>query len=453
MPMISQLPPAAPTSAADLLPISQSGTTGAVSLGNLLATTQPAILAPTGSLLGRHSLGAGGPEAVAVGGGLSFNTGTLAALGITGAAATGTIAATDLVGISQNGTDHAIAYASFLDGLTIDLAQPAAPASNSDTFWVAQGSSTMLRQSFSAVWAWIATQVPGYKRPVVELSVNTTLDGIVHNGRILVCSLPITLAPAFVNMGSGFSCQIVNLSGGVVTLGAGITTSTGSPSLLPGQYAEIVGVTYSGGNVIYAGVSSSVITAPGTVTGLTAAGATSSSMGLSWVAPGTGGIPTSYTVQYRVTGVTAWSVAGNAVIATSFVVSGLNPATSYDFEVFGVNAGGTGSPSASVTAATLAAPGSVTSITWNVAPSGSYTHGGGNIGVNAHVSPSTSAVQFGLSASATTPPTTWVAASYVNTDLWGAYVPIPATAGTWYAWCEGTDGSAPTVFPTAFAVI
>jgi len=42
---------------------------------------------------------------------------------------------------------------------------------------------------------------------------------------------------------------------------------------------------------------------------------------------------------------------------------------------------------------------------------------------------------------------------YVNTDLWGAYVPIPATAGTWYAWCEGTDGSAPTVFPTAFAVI
>ena len=453
MPMISQLPPAAPTSAADLLPISQGGTTGAVSLGNLLATTQPAILTPTGSLLGRRSLGAGGPEAVAVGGGLSFNTGTLAALGITGAAATGTIAATDLVGISQNGTDHAIAYASFLDGLTIDLAQPAAPASNSDTFWVAQGSSTMLRQSFSAVWAWIATQVPSYKRPVVELSVNTTLDGIVHNGRILVCSQPVTLAPAFVNMGSGFACQVVNLSGGIVTLGAGITTSTGLPSLLPGQYAEIMGLTYSGGNVIYAGVSSSVITAPGTVTGLTAAGATSSSMSVNWVAPATGGIPTSYTVQYRVTGVTAWSVASNAVIATSFVISGLNPATSYDFEVFGVNAGGTGSPSASVTAATLAAPGSVTSITWNVAPSGSYTHGGGNIGVNAHVSPSTSAVQFGFSTSATTPPTIRVAASYVNTDLWGAYVPIPATAGTWYAWCEGTDGSAPTVFPTAFAVI
>jgi hypothetical protein len=40
----------------------------------------------------------------------------------------------------------------------------------------------------------------------------------------------------------------------------------------------------------------------------------------------------------------------------------------------------------------------------------------------------------------------------VNTDLWGAYVSTPATAGTWYAWVEGIDGSKPTVYPTPFTV-
>jgi hypothetical protein len=40
----------------------------------------------------------------------------------------------------------------------------------------------------------------------------------------------------------------------------------------------------------------------------------------------------------------------------------------------------------------------------------------------------------------------------VNTDLWGAYVSTPASAGTWYAWVEGTDGSTPTLYPTPFTV-
>jgi hypothetical protein len=40
----------------------------------------------------------------------------------------------------------------------------------------------------------------------------------------------------------------------------------------------------------------------------------------------------------------------------------------------------------------------------------------------------------------------------VNSDLWGVYAPTPAAAGTWYAWAEGIDGSAPTVYPTPFTV-
>jgi hypothetical protein len=40
----------------------------------------------------------------------------------------------------------------------------------------------------------------------------------------------------------------------------------------------------------------------------------------------------------------------------------------------------------------------------------------------------------------------------VNTDLWGQYMPTPSTVGTWYAWAEGTDGSAAGAYSTPFSV-
>jgi hypothetical protein len=314
MPTIAQLPVAPAVSAADELPVSQGGTTHSVSVGTLLASTQPAIMAETGTLLGRISLGAGGPESIAVGEGLVLNAGTLTAstLNIAGlpqqttlsindyvivnsggtpallqlsslrglfSAGTGinidnsgtvsvsssysitqlapvsTIAANDLVAISQNGTDHTISYANLLNGLTIDAAQPAVPAADTDTFWVAQGSSTLLRQTFAAIWAWLVTKQPSYKRPVVELTTNTTLDGTTHNGRILICSQPVTLTPAAVNMGSGFTCDVLNVSTGNVTLASGIVTSSGSASLPSGHAAAIRVATYSGGTVVFASIS------------------------------------------------------------------------------------------------------------------------------------------------------------------------------------------------------
>jgi hypothetical protein len=108
--------------------------------------------------------------------------------------------------------------------------------------------------------------------------------------------------------------------------------------------------------------------------------------------------------------------------------------------------------SATATAVTDAASASVGSITWNLLPSGPYIHATGAIGVNAQVLPGSAAIQFGLSLSAATPPTSWTAAVLVNTNLWGAYVPVPATAGSWYVWAEGTDGSDLTVSPTPFVV-
>ena len=79
MPTISQLPSLADVTAADAIPVSQNGATHSVSVGALLASTQPAIISESGTLLGRVSVGAGGPEPVAVGAGLVLNDGTLTA--------------------------------------------------------------------------------------------------------------------------------------------------------------------------------------------------------------------------------------------------------------------------------------------------------------------------------------------------------------------------------------
>src|ERR1700730_16484591 len=81
MPTISQLPPTSSVSASDELPISQGGTARAASVGALLASTQPAIIVSSPSLIGRTSLGQGGPEQVEVGIGMALSGGSLHADG------------------------------------------------------------------------------------------------------------------------------------------------------------------------------------------------------------------------------------------------------------------------------------------------------------------------------------------------------------------------------------
>lgn len=526
MPTISQLPSIALVTPSDEIPVNQAGATHSVSVGTLLASMQPAVISESGMLLGRVSLGPGGPESIAVGIGLLLNDGTLAASGldhatyplqtdllpadqvvlnsagdpkllslsllrglfsaganiaisssgtisanVAGGASSGqggiysitslapvtTIAASDLIAISQGDTDHTISYGNLLDGLTIDMAQPAVAATDTDALWVAQGSNTMLRQTFAAVWSWLTAKLPSYRLPVVEVTHDTTLDATIHNGRILVCSQPVTLSPVLLNLGDGFFCDVINLSSASVTFGAGIIASSGSSSLPAGQAAALRAINYSGGSAVFALVAGSGAGAnppalPGQVTGLDTGGPTTSSIMLTWSAPGSGGAVSSYAVQYRVSGGSAWTTFASGLSITSETVTGLATGTSYDFQVYAMNSAGAGQPSAVASASTASALGAVTSVTWNMVPSGSYTHGAGSIGMNVHVNPANVPVQFGFSTSSITPPTSWTIATYVNTDLWGAYVSTPATAGTWYAWVEGTDGSRPTVYPVAFTV-
>jgi hypothetical protein len=616
MPTIAQLPPAQAVNAEDLLPVNQAGVARSATVGAVLAQTQPAIMIDSQSLLGRTSLGAGGPEPIGIGMGLHLNGNTLSAdiadfasvtpeaavnsgdqilvnrggltkrldvsslrglfsagqsisidqSGVISAIVTdvggsaaeiselpvaASVTALDLVPISQSGSNYAISYSSLLNGLTIDMAQAATIASDSDTIWVAQGTSTMARQTLGAIWIWAAAKLPTVKRPVVELSVNTTFDATTHNGRILVCSQPITVSAITANMSSGFHCDLINLSNGNITFAAGIQTTSGASALQPGQAATVRCVTYSGGTVVHvamggaatvaavpgsstglttssvaatmvtliwsaptaggaalaynveyrvtgtstwtmaiqgasattyqvtglapsttydfrvtatnpsgSGPASTIVTAatpanvalPGTPANVTASTGSASTISVGWAAPSSGSSVVSYTIQYRISGSTSWSGSVTGITVLSQVITGLTPSTSYDVRVFGTNAAGAGPVSAVVAASTAAQTGAVVAITWNVAPVGSYTRGGGSIGVNAHVNPASAAIQFGFSTSAATPPLSWTAGVLVNSDLWGAYVAMPATAGQWYAWAEGTDGSAPTVYPTAFTV-
>jgi hypothetical protein len=520
MPTISQLPPATRTNADDCIPITQGGLARSISIGTLLAATQPAILSDTSTLLGRISLGPGGPEQVDVGSGLAINQGTLVAnasdhallavqpsldlnsqfvienagaarllpatalrtvfsaganvsispSGVISASGSGgagglttpistlpvtaTIQAQDSLPVSQSGTVYAISYQNLLAGQTIDMAQPAGTPATGDTFWVSQDGVQLRRQTFAALWTWISGNLPLQRLSFVEITSNTTLSGASHNGRLLICSSPVTLLLESNAVGTGFSCEVVNLSGGQIAL-SGTFASNGVGSAIPaGGYATIYCLSYSQGTAMYVaiGQGGSSGALPGQVTGVTVTVTSSNSVSVQWSAPSAGGAVSSYTVQYRASGTGSWSVGATGVTGLAASVSALSAATSYDFNVSASNQSGTGPTSATVTVQTSPGAGGISSITWNVAPVGSYASGSGSIGVNAHVNPANAAVEFGFSSSATSPPTSWTAGVLVNSDLWGAYVPTPAAAGTWFAWVQGTDGSCSTVYSTSFVV-
>jgi hypothetical protein len=384
MPTIANLPMAGPLSATDTLPIDQGNGTNAVTLGTLLAGQQPAIVTPTGSLLGRVSLGPGGPETVSLGSGLVLTSGTISVGSIS----------------------------TLLEGETVDQLQPAAVAGDTDSLAVDQGGVSLVRQTMAAVWSYVENKLPIATKRVVELTTNTVLDATAHNDSILICSQPLTLSANFANMGSGFACDILNLSSGVVTMGTGITVGSGVTGLQAQTAARLVAVTYSGGNLVFwAGTQAGTSTTSGTTT----SGGSTVSSGGSTVSSG---------------GSTVSSGGSTVSSGGSTVSSGGST----------VSSGGSSTTSGSVT------------VTFVTAPSGTYTVGQANVGVNATLDPGTAAtgLQFGFSTSAITAPTTWTAAVLVNTEssgdtFWGAYVTMPATAGTYYCWAQAIGGAASAV--------
>ncbi len=97
-----------------------------------------------------------------------------------------------------------------------------------------------------------------------------------------------------------------------------------------------------------------VTTTCGTPTALPATAVTTTTALLNWTGLGSA---LSYTIQYRVVGTTTWSTT--TATADTVTISGLTPATNYEFQVQATCSGGSGSFSGSSTFTTLALPCSV----------------------------------------------------------------------------------------------
>jgi hypothetical protein len=314
-----------------------------------------------------------------------------------------------------------------LSGETVDQLQAATVAADTDQLAVDQGGATLVRQTMAAIWSYIEAKLPIATQRVVELTTNTVLDATAHNDAILVCSQPLTLSANFANMGSGFACDVLNLSTGLVTMGTGITVGSGQPTLAARLAARLVAVTYSGGNLVFwAGSPAAASTTSGGST-VSSGGSTVSSGG-STVSSG---------------GSTVSSGGSTVSSGGSTVSSGGSTVSSGGSTV---SSGGSG-----VTSGGSSTSGGVT-VAFVTAPSGSYARAQTGVAVNATLYPGTAAtgLQFGFSTSVTAAPTTWTAAVLVNTQssgatFWGTYLTMPSAAGTYYCWAQAVGGAASAV--------
>ncbi len=121
MPTIDQLNPATVAADDDQVLISQNGASRKISRALLLEGTQPEIALPTRSLLGRASAGTGAAETLAIGTGLTVQSGALTATAgdfdISTLPAGAVPAGVDIVPLGQGGGNVGVSYAQFLSGL------------------------------------------------------------------------------------------------------------------------------------------------------------------------------------------------------------------------------------------------------------------------------------------------------------------------------------------------
>lgn len=107
------------------------------------------------------------------------------------------------------------------------------------------GTVTGTPVSLSELAAMVAGSINADNQPfqTVSISVDTTLTRAGHNARLLKFVVAgVTIVPdAFVNVGEGFNCVFVNLSGGNIVM-AGMTNASGHVQVLPGATGGILGV-------------------------------------------------------------------------------------------------------------------------------------------------------------------------------------------------------------------
>jgi len=167
-------------------------------------------------------------------------------------------------------------------------------------------------------------------------------------------SASVTFTPPNYNNGAAITGYTVTSSPGGIT-----GTGSSSPITVSGltnntAYTFTVTATNSVGSSSASSASNSdtptLPPAPGQVTGLVATGVNKQVL-LGWYAPSSGGTPTDYLVEYKLSSSGTWlTFADGTSITLKAVVTGLTNASSYDFRVSGVNNGNPGTASTVVTA-------------------------------------------------------------------------------------------------------
>jgi mannan endo-1,4-beta-mannosidase len=120
---------------------------------------------------------------------------------------------------------------------------------------------------------------------------------------------------------------------------------------------------------------------PGQTQGVSLSGATSNSIVVSWQAPSSGGPPTSYQVQFKLSSASTFGNFLPTVTGLTETVTGLAASTSYDFRVSATNAAGTGPFSSPAVTASTTAVGNLTAAikAWMISLAGSQVISGQKI--------------------------------------------------------------------------
>ena len=126
-----------------------------------------------------------------------------------------------------------------------------------------------------------------------------------------------------------------------------------------GQFSSPVGVTvtpngrmYVTGNNLISIWSTPV--APLTPININATAPSTTTAHITWQAAQASAAATSYTIQYRVKGTSTWKTMSVPATQTSSDVTGLDPNTTYEFQILAVNANGQSTPTPTFTVTTPA---------------------------------------------------------------------------------------------------